>query len=192
MTTTRSNKSPERVRKIAIASTGAFVLALVIFIAVVLPAEFDRDPLGTGALLGLDALNSETVAAYQPHLVPHKTDEVELILEPFQSLEYKYRLDAGSGMVFSWESSGPLYVDMHAENTGTENGGEASFRIEEEAQNGMGVYTAPFIGLHGWFWENRTLETVVLRIHAAGFFIDATEFRSGGSTTSAPEAVFGN
>lgn len=191
MTTPDQHRS-DKTRKIAIASTGAFIAALFIFIAVILPAEFDRDPLGTGEWLGLDQLNSATVDAYQPQLIPHRNDDVELILEPFQSLEYKYRLDAGSGMVFSWESTGPLYVDMHAENTGTENGGEASFRMEEDAQNGMGVYTAPFIGLHGWFWENRTLETVVLRIKSSGFYVDATEFRSGGSTTSTPEAVFGN
>ena len=191
MTTPDQHRS-DKTRKIAIASTGAFIAALLVFIAVILPAEFDRDPLGTGEWLGLDQLNSATVDAYQPQLIPHKSDDVELILEPFQSLEYKYRLDAGSGMVFSWESTGPLYVDMHAENTGTENGGEASFRMEEDAESGMGVYTAPFIGLHGWFWENRTLETVVLRIKSSGFYVDATEFRSGGSTTSTPEAVFGN
>ena len=191
MTTPDQHRS-DQTRKIAIASTGAFIAALLVFIAVILPAEFDRDPLGTGEWLGLDQLNSATVDAYQPQLIPHKSDDVELILEPFQSLEYKYRLDAGSGMVFSWESTGPLYVDMHAENTGTENGGEASFRMEEDAESGMGVYTAPFIGLHGWFWENRTLETVVLRIKSSGFYVDATEFRSGGSTTSTPEAVFGN
>lgn len=191
MTTPDQHRS-DKTRKIAIASTGAFIAALLVFIAVILPAEFDRDPLGTGEWLGLDQLNSATVDAYQPQLIPHKSDDVELILEPFQSLEYKYRLDAGSGMVFSWESTGPLYVDMHAENTGTENGGEASFRMEENAQSGMGVYTAPFIGLHGWFWENRTLETVVLRIKSSGFYVDATEFRSGGSTTSTPEAVFRN
>jgi len=191
MTTPDQHRS-DKTRKIAIASTGAFIAALLVFIAVILPAEFDRDPLGTGEWLGLDQLNSATVDAYQPQLIPHKSDDVELILEPFQSLEYKYRLDAGSGMVFSWESTGPLYVDMHAENTGTENGGEASFRMEEDAESGMGVYTAPFIGLHGWFWENRTLETVVLRIKSSGFYVDATEFRSGGSTTSTPEAVFRN
>lgn len=190
--TTPDQHHSDKTRKIAIASTGAFIAALLIFIAVILPAEFERDPLGTGELLGLDQLNSATVEAYQPQLIPHRNDDVELVLEPFQSLEYKYRLDAGSGMVFSWESTGPLYVDMHAENTGTENGGEASFRMEEDAQSGMGVYTAPFIGLHGWFWENRTLETVVLRIKSSGFYVDATEFRSGGSTTSTPEAVFGN
>lgn len=190
--TTPDSHTPEKTRKIVIASTAAFLSALVVFIAIILPAEFDRDPLGTGELLGLDQLNSATVDAYQPQLIPHKSDNVELILEPFQSLEYKYRLDAGSGMVFSWEATGPLYVDMHAENTGTENGGEASFRMEEDVQSGMGVYTAPFIGLHGWFWENRTLETVVLRIKSSGFYVDATEFRSGGSTTSTPEAVFGN
>lgn len=184
--------SPAKTRKIVIASTAAFVTALGVFFAIILPAEFERDPLGTGALLGLDQLNSATVSAYQPQLLSHKTDDIELILEPFQSLEYKYRLDEGSGMVFSWESTGPLYVDMHAENTGTEAQSEASFRIEEDTQSGMGVYTAPFIGLHGWFWENRTLETVVLRIKSAGFYIDATEFRSGGSTTSVPEAVFRN
>ena len=48
----------------------------------------------------------------------HKSDRVEFILEPFQSVEYKYLMDMDASMVFSWVADGEVYYDMHAEPAG--------------------------------------------------------------------------
>ena len=42
-----------------IASSVAFVIALLVLITIVLPAEFGIDPTGLGSILGLDELNIE-------------------------------------------------------------------------------------------------------------------------------------
>ena len=31
-------------------------------------------------------------------------------------------------------------------------------------------FHAPFSGIHGWFWENRGLTTVTVKLNASGFF----------------------
>jgi len=175
-------------RNLAVAISAAFVAAIAVFVTIILPAEFGRDPLGTGRMLGLSGVSQATADALQSQLEYHKTDEVEFILEPFQSLEYKYLMDQGNGLVYSWQADGELYYDMHAENL-TVADTEESYAAGD-ADRSMGAYEAAFNGMHGWFWENRGFETVTLRLQAAGFYVHATEYRGGGSTDRTPEPVF--
>jgi len=102
-------------RRLAIAISLAFAGALIIFLAVIMPAEFDRDPLGTGALLGLKGMKNSSTSLHEQYEF-HKSDEAEFVLEPFQSLEYKYLMDQGNTLVFIWQADGELYFDLHAAN----------------------------------------------------------------------------
>jgi hypothetical protein len=175
-------------RNLAVAISAAFIAAIAVFVTIILPAEFGRDPLGTGRILGLSSVSTTTADALNSQLEFHKSDEVEFILEPFQSLEYKYLMDAGNGLVFSWHADGELYFDMHAENTTVEDTEESY--AEGDADQAMGVYEAAFNGMHGWFWENRGFDTVTLRLQTSGFYVLATEYRGGGSTDRTLAPVF--
>jgi hypothetical protein len=76
-------------RSIITATLAAIVVAALVFVAAILPAEYGSDPLGTGALLGLTALaNGENPLEEQ--VEGYRQDTVEFTLEPFQSVEYKY------------------------------------------------------------------------------------------------------
>lgn len=183
-----SNTPEKNQRNLAVAISAAFVAGLGLFIAVILPAEFGRDPLGTGELLGLSGLASTSADALNPQLEFHKTDEVEFTLEPFQSLEYKYLMDQGNALVFSWSADGELYFDLHAENTTVEDAEESY--AQGVANQQVGAYEAAFNGMHGWFWENRGFENVTLRLKTSGFYVNSTEYRGGGSSDRSPSAVF--
>ncbi|MDP2380895.1 MAG: hypothetical protein Q8M35_10525 [Pseudohongiella sp.] len=174
-------------RNLAVAISAAFVAGLAIFVAIILPAEFGRDPLGTGRLLGLSSMTDTTADALHTQLEFHKNDEVEFILEPFQSLEYKYLMDLGNALVFSWSADGDLYFDLHAENITVEDAEESY--AQGVASQQMGAYEAAFNGMHGWFWENRGFETVTIRLKTSGFFVNATEFRGGGTSDRSPAPV---
>lgn len=166
-------------KSILIASIIAFVVAIVVLLSTVMPAEFGVDPLGTGELLGLTAL-SRDAAPLEEQLEAHKTDLVEFILEPFQSVEYKYLMDPDAPLVFSWMADGELYYDMHAEPAGL--GAEYAESFEQgNATARMGSYHAPFAGIHGWFWENRSGRTLTLRLYTAGFYVYGTVFQDGSS-----------
>jgi hypothetical protein len=186
--TVSDNTRQQNPRNLAIVISLAFVASLGLFITVILPAEFGRDPLGTGRLLGLTNLAGTTADALNTQFEFHKTDEVEFILEPFQSLEYKYLMDTGNALVFSWSADGELYFDLHAENT-TIADDEQSYAKGLGTQQ-MGAYLADFNGMHGWFWENRGFEQVTLRLKTSGFYVNATELRGGGSSDRSPSAVF--
>lgn len=182
----RHDRSPTRVIRATLIAAAA---AAVLFLAVILPAEFGSDPLGTGNLLGLTELSQSGESPVLEQFTDHATDSVEFILEPFQSVEYKYVMDQDNAMVYSWQADAPVYYDMHADPGMSMEGYDESFG-QGERDSGRGVYVAPFTGIHGWFWENRGFETITIRLQSAGFYVSSSVFRDGGRFDRDIETVF--
>lgn len=175
---TTGTSTPPSPRNILIASIVALLVAVLVLFVAILPAEFGVDPLGTGEVLGLNALSRDELPL-EEQLEAHREDFVEFELGPFQSVEYKYLMDLDASMVFSWTASDELYYDMHAEPAGL--GGDYAESFEQgNAVARFGSYHAPFAGIHGWFWENRGSRLVTLKLYAAGFIQTSTVFRDGG------------
>jgi hypothetical protein len=168
-------------RKILAATSLALIVAGVILVTAVLPAEFGIDPLGTGRLLGLTALSGGAAGAIAPQPAEYKLDSNEFVLGPYEFMEYKYRIEQGGSMVFSWAATGPLMYDFHSEPDGAPQGYAESFDKQQSAQ-ANGTYTAPFSGIHGWFWENPGSKTVTITLTTAGFYSAAQEFSGNDSS----------
>lgn len=66
---------------------------------------------------------------------------------------------------------------MHSEQGGVDPYKYAPSFAQGNASGAQGSYTAPFSGIHGWCWENRSMQDVTLDLSATGFFSAATEFR---------------
>ncbi len=175
-------------RKIGIATAVALAAGALILVAVVLPAEFGIDPLRTGQLLGLTEMSQSPSEANTEMHQDHSIDTIELVLEPFQSVEYKFHMDEGAALVYSWRANGELYFDFHGEHSGIEDY-EESFDSGDASER-RGTFVAPYPGVHGWFWENRSFEEVTLRLHASGFTTQATEYRDGGTADRTLRSVF--
>ena len=156
----------------------AMVVAALLLVLAVLPAEYGYDPTGAGELLGLTGLAEQEPSAVAVQKSPLAADAVTFELLPFESLEYKYRLARGAVMVFSWEASGELVFDLHAEPDGADPGYAQSFAQGRSAGR-SGSYVAAFPGIHGWFWENRGPRSVDVSLVSYGFFTGATVFRDG-------------
>ena len=102
--------------KILLATGGALVTAAALLFGAILPAEYGVDPLGTGRLFGLLALGQvQPIAAEQGE---YRVDRTELSLYPAEWVEYFYRLDEGSNMLYTWEASGPVSYNFHASPDG--------------------------------------------------------------------------
>ncbi len=160
--------------KIVIATLGALLVAVVGLFAVVLPAERGFDPLGTGKLLGLLALAQENPIARE--VEEYKLDSIEIELLPEEWAEYIYRFDEGGSMLFSWQATSPVSYNFHSQPDGAPPGYAESFDSQESSE-GHGTYTAPFSGIHGWYWENLGEEELTVRITTAGFYLSAQESR---------------
>ncbi len=104
-------------RQLAKTTAIALVVAAVLLVTVVLPAEYALDPLGTGRRLGLTEIASPPVSVaeeWRPGgaaLIPvskgplgeypadFKLDVFEITLQPYEYVEYKYHLVQGAAML---------------------------------------------------------------------------------------------
>ncbi|MFK7977179.1 MAG: hypothetical protein AB8C02_13675, partial [Halioglobus sp.] len=138
-------------KHIMLATLGAVLAAALVLFAFVLPAEYGYDPLGTGAMLGLNALSGEDSSAlhYTENQdtdsvqAPLQLDQITFELSPFESVEYKYRLAEGETLLFSWQASAQLLFDLHAEPDGAAPGFAQTFDKSRDTQK-AGRYVAPF------------------------------------------------
>lgn len=119
------------------------------------------------------------------------TDEITFELEAAEGIEYKYRLELDETMVYSWESSGPVRTEMHSESDGQAEGTAEFFEVIESSNAAHGTFTAPFPGIHGWYWLNlNEEEPIELTLRSSGYYSFATEYRSSGSRRRyEPDAV---
>jgi hypothetical protein len=182
-------------QKIAVAAGAALLGAGLILVMFVLPAEYGIDPLGTGKRVGLVELgavgqqveNLNAAAAsgvgQATLVVPQdrafKGETVDFKVAPHEGMEYKYRLDKGEALLFSWKATSPVSYEFHAEPDGAPRGYAQSYEKGDGKSEASGTLTAPFPGIHGWYWENKTDKEVTLTLTSAGFYNMAHEFRSG-------------
>jgi hypothetical protein len=182
-------------RKLAQTTTIAVAVAAVILVTLVLPAEYGLDPLGTGRALGLTRISAPPPAVEEPAapsggqaLAPvpngpiglypaeYKVDSAQFVLGPYEFVEYKYHLEQGATMLFAWKSTATVLHDFHGERDSAR--GEAVSFEKKERRQGTATFTAPFTGIHGWYWENPGGDTVTVTVKSAGFYTSALEFRS--------------
>lgn len=163
----------------------ALVAAAMILATVVLPAEYGLDPLGTGRALGLLALadppRPPAAAAGGPaapsQAVALANDEFRIELRPFDSVEYKYRLEAQAALVYEWTASAPVEFDFHGEPDGA--GGAAESYATGSGTSARGTFTAGKPGIHGWYWNNRTTGRVTVTLRTAGFYSRSITYYDG-------------
>ena len=177
MTTVIVETSP---KKILIATFIALIVAAVLLVTTILPAEFSIDPLKTGKLLGIAGMSEEKlVGALNYQDQPYHQDTYTTTIGPFGRLEYKYRLEQGATMLFNWEATGDLIYDLHAEQDGVDPQEYSPSFDQGQSPSKKGSYTALFPGIHGWYFENRSTSEVQLELKTTGFYSRSTEFRDG-------------
>jgi hypothetical protein len=108
-----------------------------------------------------------------------RTDRYEVELMPYEGIEMKYDLAEGAPMIFRWKASAPVYLDLHSHPFDGGPEMTESFVIDQMPSQ-TAVYVAPFNGIHGWYWQNRTLNNVTLTLDAAGHFTASRVFSEGG------------
>ena len=159
----------------------------------VLPAEYAVDPLGTGARFGLLALGAtgQQIQAFAaasgrgtgqavaviPQEREFKEETVAFTVAPHEFMEYKYRLEKGKALLYSWTATSPVNYEIHAEPDGAPRGYAESYEKGQATTQASGTLTAPFAGIHGWYWENTGDREVTVTLKSAGFYNLSHEFR---------------
>jgi hypothetical protein len=190
-----SNLEPSRpmsrLRLLAVVA-GTAALAALIVLGAILPAEFNRDPLGLGRLSGLSRLwapkartldpAAAGVARAREYDTPFRTDVIEIPLGDFLSgaerseLEYKVRMKKDAALVYAWAVEGAadprdFHFDQHGHTTPAP--GEAMTMTTYRQAFGLkqqGALRAPFDGIQGWQFSNSSEKPVVVKLRLAGFY----------------------
>ncbi|MEZ5420545.1 MAG: hypothetical protein R2708_24825 [Vicinamibacterales bacterium] len=167
----------------------AAVVAALVLVTVVLPAEYGLDPTGIGRATGLyrpaadtsgDAAAEAAVAgtasapgtgtALVASDTPFRTDEMSITLAPGEGGEIKAQMNAGERLVFSWAATGAgVDVDMHGEAT-TDSGTDRSYKTGEFETAGHRRLRGADDRNHGWFWQNLTDDPVTVTVKTSGFY----------------------
>lgn len=172
-------------RKLAAACGVAAASAAAILTLFVLPAERGVDLTGLGRVLGLTGMASAApsaapAAAPQVVTAPSKTtiakaaplrsDDMTLTLPPHSGVEVKAEMAQGDHMIFRWEATGPVKADMHGEPPNAGDDEFTTYWKEADLTSGQGAFTAPFAGIHGWYWRNRGETPVTVKVRTSGFY----------------------
>ena len=181
--------------RLALAFGAALLVAGLLLVTVILPAEYAVDPLGTGAKLGLLPLGEtgkqiEAMEAEKgketgggvllaPQETPFHQETITFQLKPSEGIEYKYRLEKGESLLYSWSASAPMNTEFHAEPDSGPRGYAQTYEKKDGMTAASGTLTAPFSGIHGWYWENTTSQPATVTLSSAGYYNLAHEFRSG-------------
>lgn len=82
-------------------------------------------------------------------------------------IEYMVRMKAGDTLVYSWETpaGSDVWHEFHGHTPKT-----VTFYKKAEGPAHHGALRAPFDGIHGWYYENRTDKAVVVRLKLSGFY----------------------
>jgi hypothetical protein len=126
-------------------------------------AQWNEIPAATG-----EAALSRTYPA------GYRTDVIDV---PVQGeLEYMVRMTAGDTMVYSWEVlsiSNPqsFYTEFHGHTEAVPGQpGDLMFYEKAAGAKASGSLIAPWRGIHGWYWQNKSGTPVMVRLRMAGFY----------------------
>lgn len=117
--------------------------------------------------------------------MPFQQQRVQFTLAPKEGMEYKYRLEKGGSFLYAWTATSELYWELHSEPEGAPRGYAEFFDTNQGAASN-GAYQAPFTGVHGWWWENRSDREVTITLSSAGFYTESREYRRGQPVTITP------
>jgi len=177
----------------------AAVVAAVILVTIVLPAEYGVDPSGIGRRLGLKemgeiktrlakeesthsaeqaAADSGGTAAQQvatnPAATPvqsateagAKSEVTDLVLLPSQGKEIKLAMNRNARVTYVWSvNRGVVNYDTHADSPTIKY---QSYAKGTAVKADSGLIVAAFDGHHGWFWRNRSSDTVTITLRVTG------------------------
>ncbi|WP_298066191.1 transmembrane anchor protein [uncultured Acinetobacter sp.] len=102
---------------------------------------------------------------------PIAKETISLELKPNQATEVKLSMPKDASVAFDWKSSGGgLNYDTHGDAVNAPKGFYHGYGKGKNETAQQGTLTAAFDGKHGWFWRNRTENTITVTLNVEGQF----------------------
>ncbi len=172
----------------------AIIMIVILFVMVILPAEYGTDPTGVGKLLGLKEMGdikmslleesqNESLQESEPFSIDTDSveaekisdtineDVVEITIEPGKAIEIKLEMKIGDVVQYEWRTiKGGLNYNLHGDGY---KGSKKSINYKKGRMvpSDSGELKAEFDGYHGWFWRNREKFSVTVILQTSGDYI---------------------
>lgn len=103
---------------------------------------------------------------------PYRTDDMEILVAPGKGVEVKTLLAKGETLIYTWKTKDAALLnhDFHGEPVNAKENEFESFILEREVSESRGTLIAPFTGVHGWYWKNKSAVPVTVALRASGFY----------------------
>lgn len=146
-------------------------------------AEADRQ---AAAIASAEAPAAQTVIATaeaKPAAAPTeaapaaaRNDEMSVTLAPNEGTEIKVTLEKGKSVNYTWSTDGgKANFDVHGDSKALDIDYHGYEKGSEQTKEG--VIVAAFDGHHGWFWRNRTPETLTVTLKTNGEYSDIQKMK---------------
>lgn len=155
----------------AVANNSAAVQAPVATAAV--PAAGPSVPAGGSPRSKISAPGEQRALTISSRpTLPFRTDDMEILVAPGKGVEVKTLLAKGQTLIYTWKTKDAALVnhDFHGEPVNAKENEFESFILEKEVSESRGTLIAPFTGVHGWYWKNKSTVPVTVVLRASGFY----------------------
>lgn len=98
----------------------------------------------------------------------NKKDQMTITLRPDEGAEVKLAMSKDDKVGYQWTASGPLNVDAHGDPTNSPKGFYHGYGKARQVKGDSGVIQAAFDGRHGWYWRNRSGESITIQLSTEG------------------------
>lgn len=170
----------------------AAIVAVVLLVCVVMPAEYGIDPTGAGKVIGLqrmgeikvslareeaadraqdkETLDQSATTTTEAKAVPtQQNHEMQVVLAPDEGTEIKLAMAEGGTVKYEWwTDGGKATFDAHADSKALAIDYHSYSKGSEEKM--AGSLEAAFDGSHGWYWRNRTSEPLTITLKTDGMY----------------------
>ncbi len=171
--------------------------AVAILVAVVMPSEFGIDPTGLGRILGLTEMGeikaqlaaeaaADRAADAGPSAAPApaaastsqpataaRSDTMTVTLAPGEAAEIKVSTAKGVSVTFDWAvTGGHVNYDAHGDPVVKQRGFYHGYGKGKASTGQKGTLIAAFDGTHGWYWRNRSGQSVTVTLQTSGAYTD--------------------
>lgn len=113
----------------------------------------------------------ETPDAARDAVTAYRSDTTDIPVaaagSPGDRLEFKLRMKAGDTLTYAWtaDEGADLWHEFHGHTAE-----KVAFYKKAAGVEHRGVLVAPFDGIHGWYFENRSPKVVIVRMRTGGFY----------------------
>ena len=104
-----------------------------------------------------------------------RTDKILVPIRAGIGLEYKLAMKKGEGLVYNISYGAltdpkQMVVEFHGHTPQVGGVGDLMFYSKTGGSPQSGVFTAPWDGVHGWYFKNDSPKDVVAILELAGFY----------------------